>query len=108
MNGWVITLANLDDLIKKYENLGNSKIEETIVNTLKDTGPTGKLGMLIPNVPYGNNHTSSITGTSTILNKVNLLGKFILVLQIYPYYCIFFSLLLKVLKKEPDGSNLYH
>ena len=38
MNGWVITLANLDDLIKKYENLGNSKIEETIVNTLKDTG----------------------------------------------------------------------
>ena len=56
--------------------------------------------MLIPNVPYGNNHTSSITGTSTILNKVNLLGKFILVLQIYPYYCIFFSLLLKVLKKN--------
>ena len=38
MNGQVITLANLDDLIKKYENLGNSKIEETIVNTLKDTG----------------------------------------------------------------------
>ena len=38
MNGWVITLANLDDLIKKYENLGNSKIEETIVNTLEDTG----------------------------------------------------------------------
>ena len=34
----MITLANLDDLIKKYENLGNSKIEETIVNTLKDTG----------------------------------------------------------------------
>ena len=31
-------MANLDDLIKKYENLGNSKIEETIVNTLKDTG----------------------------------------------------------------------
>ena len=38
MNGQVITLANLDDLIKKYENLGKSKIEETIVNTLKDTG----------------------------------------------------------------------
>ena len=38
LNGWVITLANLDDLIKKYENLGNSKIEETIVNTLEDTG----------------------------------------------------------------------
>ena len=34
----MITLANLDDLIKKYENLGNSKIEETIVNTLEDTG----------------------------------------------------------------------
>ena len=31
-------MANLDDLIKKYENLGNSKIEETIVNTLEDTG----------------------------------------------------------------------
>ena len=38
MNGWVITLANLDDLIKKYENLGNSKIEETIKDTLNDTG----------------------------------------------------------------------
>ena len=38
MIGWVITLVNLDDLIKKYENLGNSKIEETIVNTLEDTG----------------------------------------------------------------------
>ena len=38
MNGQVITLANLDDLIKKYENLGNSKIEETIVNTFEDTG----------------------------------------------------------------------
>ena len=38
LNGWVITLANLDDLIKKYENLAKSKIEETIVNTLKDTG----------------------------------------------------------------------
>ena len=34
----MITLANLDGLIKKYENLGNSKIEETIVNTLEDTG----------------------------------------------------------------------
>ena len=34
----MITLANLDDLIKKYENLGNSKIEENIVNTLEDTG----------------------------------------------------------------------
>ena len=31
-------MANLDDLIKKYENLGNSKIEETIVNTFEDTG----------------------------------------------------------------------
>ena len=38
MNGWVITLANLDDLIKKYENLGNSKIEDTIKDTLNDTG----------------------------------------------------------------------
>ena len=38
MIGWVITLANLDDLIKKYENLGNSKIEETIKDTLNDTG----------------------------------------------------------------------
>ena len=38
LNGWVITLANLDDLIKKYENLGNSKIEETIKDTLNDTG----------------------------------------------------------------------
>ena len=34
----MITLANLDDLIKKYENLAKSKIEETIVDTLKDTG----------------------------------------------------------------------
>ena len=31
-------ISNLDDLIKKYENLAKSKIEETIVNTLKDTG----------------------------------------------------------------------
>ena len=38
MIGWVIILANLDDLIKKYENLANDKIEETIVNTLEDTG----------------------------------------------------------------------
>ena len=34
----MITLANLDDLIKKYENLGNSKIEDTIKDTLNDTG----------------------------------------------------------------------
>ena len=34
----MITLANLDDLIKKYENLANSKIEETIKDTLNDTG----------------------------------------------------------------------
>ena len=38
MNGWVITLANLDDLIKKYENLANDKIEKTIKETLEDTG----------------------------------------------------------------------
>ena len=38
MNGWVITLANLDDLIKKYENLANDKIENTIKETLEDTG----------------------------------------------------------------------
>ena len=38
MNGWVITLANLDDLIKKYENLANDKIENTIKDTLNDTG----------------------------------------------------------------------
>ena len=38
MIGWVITLANLDDLIKKYENLGNYKVENTIKETLKDTG----------------------------------------------------------------------
>ena len=31
-------MANLDDLIKKYENLGNSKIEETLKDTLNDTG----------------------------------------------------------------------
>ena len=31
-------MANLDDLIKKYENLGNSKIEDTIKDTLNDTG----------------------------------------------------------------------
>ena len=34
----MITLANLDDLIKKYENLGNYKVENTIKETLKDTG----------------------------------------------------------------------
>ena len=34
----MITLANLDDLINKYSNLVNEKIEDTIVNTLKDTG----------------------------------------------------------------------
>ena len=38
LNGWVITLANLDDLIKKYENLGNYKIENTVKETLEDTG----------------------------------------------------------------------
>ena len=31
-------MSNLDDLINKYENLAKSKIEETIVDTLKDTG----------------------------------------------------------------------
>ena len=38
MNGWVIILANLDDLIKKYDNLINNKIEDTIKDTLNDTG----------------------------------------------------------------------
>ena len=38
MNGWVITLANLDDLIKKYSSLANDKIENTIKETLEDTG----------------------------------------------------------------------
>ena len=38
INGWVITLANLDGLIKKYENLANYKIENTIKETLEDTG----------------------------------------------------------------------
>ena len=38
MIGQVITLANLDDLIKKYENLANDKIENTIKETLEDTG----------------------------------------------------------------------
>ena len=38
MNGWVITLANLDDLIKKYSSLVNDKIENTIKETLEDTG----------------------------------------------------------------------
>ena len=37
-NGWVITLANLDDLIKKYSSLANDKIENTIKETLEDTG----------------------------------------------------------------------
>ena len=31
-------MANLDDLIKKYENLANDKIENTIKETLEDTG----------------------------------------------------------------------
>ena len=34
----MITLANLDGLIKKYENLANDKIENTIKETLEDTG----------------------------------------------------------------------
>ena len=38
MNGQVITLANLDDLIKKYSSLANDKIENTINETLEDTG----------------------------------------------------------------------
>ena len=38
INGLVIILANLDDLIRKYENLGNYKVENTIKETLKDTG----------------------------------------------------------------------
>ena len=38
INGWVITLAYLDDLIRKYENLANYKIENTVKETLEDTG----------------------------------------------------------------------
>ena len=38
INGLVIILANLDGLIKKYENLANYKIENTIKETLEDTG----------------------------------------------------------------------
>ena len=38
INGWVITLANLDDLINKYSNLANYKIENTVKETLEDTG----------------------------------------------------------------------
>ena len=34
----MITLANLDDLIKKYSSLANDKIENTIKDTLNDTG----------------------------------------------------------------------
>ena len=34
----MITLANLDDLIKKYTSLANDKIENTIKDTLNDTG----------------------------------------------------------------------
>ena len=34
----MITLANLDDLIKKYSSLANDKIENTIKETLEDTG----------------------------------------------------------------------
>ena len=34
----MIIISNLDDLIKKYDNLAKYKGEETIVNTLKDTG----------------------------------------------------------------------
>ena len=31
-------MANLDDLIRKYENLGNYKVENTVKETLEDTG----------------------------------------------------------------------
>ena len=34
----VIIISNLDDLIRKYENLANYKIENTIKETLEDTG----------------------------------------------------------------------
>ena len=34
----MITLANLDDLIKKYSSLANDKIENAIKETLEDTG----------------------------------------------------------------------
>ena len=34
----MITLANLDDLIKKYDNLAKDKIENTVKKTLEDTG----------------------------------------------------------------------
>ena len=34
----MIILANLDDLIKKYSSLANDKIENTIKETLEDTG----------------------------------------------------------------------
>ena len=34
----MIILANLDGLIKKYENLAKDKIENTIKETLEDTG----------------------------------------------------------------------
>ena len=38
ISGWVIILANLDDLIKKYDNLAKDKIENTVKETLEDTG----------------------------------------------------------------------
>ena len=34
----MMKMSNLDDLIRKYENLGNYKVENTIKETLKDTG----------------------------------------------------------------------
>ena len=34
----MIIISNLDDLIRKYENLGNYKVENTIKDTLNDTG----------------------------------------------------------------------
>ena len=38
LNGWVMKMSNLDDLIKKYSSLANDKIENTIKETLEDTG----------------------------------------------------------------------
>ena len=47
-------ISNLDDLIKKYENLGNSKIEETIKDTLNDTGKMRNSMKYTPPTKEGN------------------------------------------------------
>ena len=69
-------MANLDDLIKKYENLGNSKIEETIVNTLEDTGKMRNSMNYTPPTKEGNEWYIDVGSTDTYYTSYQEFGFF--------------------------------